>query len=433
MQSVDSPAQIKEKIRQQFDDTPYPNIPIEESIPSSVVYLHKFDSVTPFYLKNQKFLDTSSAVILDAGCGSGFDSLILATANPGARVVGVDISPGSIAMARARAETKGFTNVEFHVMPLEELPTLGISFDYIHCDEVLYLLPDPLAGLLAMRSVLKPTGVLRANLHDAYQRNRYFRGQRLAELLGLMDHSPGDEEIALFSELMRSLKNDTLLKLNTWSHRFESDPKSILANHMLVGDKGFTIPQMFELLEKADLILIEMVDQWDMNQLWQGESPVKSQLEQLPLAQQLHAYDLLNSNHRLLDFWCTCPAPRPAPLSDWSVNQWQNAQIHLHPLLNKEEFKQEIDQCISQAMPLPLPHLRSSINAPVLDVTIAATVLWPLFKGPQPFKHLLDRWQKIHPLSPQTLEPVLLETAQQVLINCLVSLDFLRIILVTVD
>src|ERR1700761_4205647 len=49
--------------------------------------------------------------ILDAGCGTGLSTLMLARLNPGATVVGVDISPRSLDLARERAEASAFGDV----------------------------------------------------------------------------------------------------------------------------------------------------------------------------------------------------------------------------------------------------------------------------------------------------------------------------------
>jgi ubiquinone/menaquinone biosynthesis C-methylase UbiE len=87
--------------------------------------------------------------------------LKLAEANPGARIVGIDLSPQSIELARQRLAHHEFDNVEFHAMSVDDIPQLGMTFDYINCDELLYLLPDQLAGLQVMKSVLKPQGILR--------------------------------------------------------------------------------------------------------------------------------------------------------------------------------------------------------------------------------------------------------------------------------
>jgi len=55
--------------------------------------------VNSYYLRNQKVIKTKGKLVLDAGCGSGYTSLTLAEANPGAKIVGVDISDKSVDIA----------------------------------------------------------------------------------------------------------------------------------------------------------------------------------------------------------------------------------------------------------------------------------------------------------------------------------------------
>lgn len=95
-----------EKVRQLFDNAPYPKIPLESSPKhnSALLYIHNI--ITPYYLRNQKVIETEGKVILDAGCGTGYKSLILAEANPGAKIVGVDISEKSIELALERLPVK---------------------------------------------------------------------------------------------------------------------------------------------------------------------------------------------------------------------------------------------------------------------------------------------------------------------------------------
>jgi len=114
-----------EKIRQQFDHTPYPRIPLDASPISAYGELYLHSLVTPYYLKHRKVVETAGKLILDAGCGSGYKSLVLATANPGAKVVSVDLSEASVELTRQRLNHHGFTNAECHVMQIEDLPQLG--------------------------------------------------------------------------------------------------------------------------------------------------------------------------------------------------------------------------------------------------------------------------------------------------------------------
>ena len=96
--------ELIENIRQQFDNTPYPRIPLEESPKdnSELLYLHNL--VTAYYLRNRRVINTEGKVILDAGCGTGYKSLVLAIANPGAKIVGIDLSEESVKLAEQRVQ-----------------------------------------------------------------------------------------------------------------------------------------------------------------------------------------------------------------------------------------------------------------------------------------------------------------------------------------
>ena len=58
-----------------------------------------------------------------------------------------------------------------------------------------------------MKSVLKPDGILRANLHSSLQRVYYYRAQAVFKMMGLMDENPEELEIELVREIMNSLKD----------------------------------------------------------------------------------------------------------------------------------------------------------------------------------------------------------------------------------
>jgi 2-polyprenyl-3-methyl-5-hydroxy-6-metoxy-1,4-benzoquinol methylase len=86
--------------------------------------------------------------ILDVGCGDGENSVLLAKL--GARVTGLDVSPGAIEMARRRAALNG-VEVDFVCSPVEKLAFRG-EFDVIWVDNMLHhVLPalDETLGALA--------------------------------------------------------------------------------------------------------------------------------------------------------------------------------------------------------------------------------------------------------------------------------------------
>jgi SAM-dependent methyltransferase len=92
---------------------------------------------------------------LDAGCGEGFGTVLLA--ETARHVLGVDYSEAAVAAAR-RAYAR--PNLEFRHLDLYELPRLDLRFDLITNFQVIEHLPDPERFLTAVRAGLEPDGVL---------------------------------------------------------------------------------------------------------------------------------------------------------------------------------------------------------------------------------------------------------------------------------
>jgi len=408
-----------EKIRQQFDHSPYPRVALEASPKQEYETLYVHSLVTSYYLKQRRVVETEGKLILDAGCGSGYKSLILAEANPGTKIVGIDLSEKSVELAEKRLKHHGFNNVVFHAMSIDDLPQLNLQFDYINCDEVLYLLPDPLAGLQAMKAVLKPDGIIRTNLHNAYQRSTFHRAQNLFKLMGLMDDTPQEMEEEAVIETMKSLKPGVLLRREAWGSEYNGDmtedrrKELLYSNHLLMGDKGFTIPDMFELLHQSELELVSMVNwrQWDVADLFQKPDDLPALwamgLGSATIEEKLRLYELLNPVHRLIDFWCGHPGEPAETIETWSDTDWQGAIVHLHPQLRIEAVKEKLLDCINRMSPF---EISSFVKLPALlpihlESTLAACLL-PLWESPQPIYALAKRFLQLRPVNPATLEPL---------------------------
>lgn len=406
--------ELLEKVRQQFDSAPYPRVPLDKSPKddSNLLYIHNL--VTPYYRRNQKVIETKGKVILDAGCGSGWKSLLLAEANPGAKIVGVDISEESVKLAQQRLQYHGVEDAEFHVLLLEELPKLGIEFDYINCDDVLYLLPDAVAGLQAMKSVLKSDGIIRANLHSSLQRTHFYRAQNLFKYMGLMDNNPEEMEIGVVRETMKALKDDVRIKSQTWSQKCETENDVILANHLLVGDKGYTIPEFFSLLEVSGLEFVSMVNWllWDVMQLFKEPDDLPAflgmSLPELSFEQKLHLFELFHPVHRLLDIWCGHPnqAQHFKPISEWTDPDWEKVKVYIHPQLKTPNFREDLISCITEMRAFPISQYLSLANQSITIDSSMAVCLFPLLEQPHPMMALIERWKQLRPIDPITLQPI---------------------------
>ena len=389
--------------------------------------------VTAYYLRNRQIIDTQGKLILDAGCGTGYTTLVLAAANPGARVVGIDISTVSIDLAYKRAAYHNYENVEFHTLGIEEVGKLGLEFDYINCDEVLYLLPDPQGSLVIMRSILHPQGIIRTNLHSYYQRLDFFHAQELFKLMGLQANSPQEREIEMVRGTMAAMIDRAYLKSQTWEPNYYQDNEGVLCNFLLVGDKGYTIPETLGMLETAELELFSMVDwrQWQVLDLFKEPDNLPIYLEfalaAMPLAQQLEIYELLHPIHRLLDFWCghAGESSERIPISDWEVADWNGVTIHLHPQLRTREAKEEaIAQGRASKSFLISWHLPLT-GEPYLLETKVTSCLLPLWDSSHSFTDLLARWRFLYSVDPVTLTPASPEAGQDILITSLIELESL--------
>jgi SAM-dependent methyltransferase len=425
-----------EKIRQQFEFEPYPRTPIDYSPNNNAELLFIHNLVTAYYRRDRTVIDPSTACILDAGCGSGSKCLGLALANPGAKIIGIDLSKKSVELAKQRLQYHGIENAEFHVLGIEQIPQLGLEFDYINCDEVLYLFPDIADGLRAMKSVLKPHGIIRSNLHSEFQRVLYFRAQKLFGLMGLMDGNPEELEIDIAIETLQALKPNVLMK-QALHRNSEGEGRNewVLMNLLFQEDKGYTIPDLFDGLRRADLEFVSMVNwqQWDLMTLFKDPDDLPPFLAMgLPGCspeQQLHLYELFTAKHRLLDFWCGHPqAAKPkTAIEDWDISDWKASIVHLHPQLKTAEVRRDLEQSLQQQAPFlitkylstPLPE---ELQSMLIDGTLAATFL-PLWESPQPFTALVDRYLKLKPVDPVTLEATSVRLAIEQLQRVIMQLE----------
>jgi len=100
------------------------------------------------------------ARVLEAGCGVGAQTVLLARNSPHAHFTSIDLSHDSIAAAQAAAARAGFTNVTFQAANIFELAFAEASFDHVFVCFVLEHLGRPLDALLQLKKVLKPGGTL---------------------------------------------------------------------------------------------------------------------------------------------------------------------------------------------------------------------------------------------------------------------------------
>jgi len=101
--------------------------------------------------------------VVDLGCGGGLDVFLAhAKVGPTGRAIGIDMTPEMIELARRNASRgnngQGFTNVEFHLATIDNLPLTDSSVDCVISNCVINLANDKPAVFREIARVLKPGG-----------------------------------------------------------------------------------------------------------------------------------------------------------------------------------------------------------------------------------------------------------------------------------
>jgi SAM-dependent methyltransferase len=147
------------------------------------------------------------ARLLDVACGAG--SFLARAAERGLDVVGIDVSPTAIELARKR-----LPDVELHVGDAEQLPFPDSSFDFVTCLGSLEHFPSPGRGAAEIARVMRADG--RALV---FVPNLFFLGHVWFGLRHGTQPSEGGQDFSesfRTSEGWRSLLEDAGLAVERW-------------------------------------------------------------------------------------------------------------------------------------------------------------------------------------------------------------------------
>jgi SAM-dependent methyltransferase len=99
--------------------------------------------------------------VLDLGSGAGFDCFLAANrVGKNGKVIGVDMTPEMLDKARANARGGDYSNVEFRLGEIENIPSGDASVDVIISNCVINLSPDKPSVFKDAFRVLRPGGRL---------------------------------------------------------------------------------------------------------------------------------------------------------------------------------------------------------------------------------------------------------------------------------
>ena len=306
-----------------YDRFPYPGDPLQDGPPPGYNWRWCVDSARAFAFGSLPPRDRSGERpwrILDAGCGTGVSTDYLCHLNPGSRVLAVDISPGTLAVAEERTRRSGAAGrvreLRIACRSLLDLNDEG-EFDYINSVGVLHHLDRPEDGLHSLALRLAPTGLLHLFLYADGGRWEIRRTQRALALLGA---GTGAEGLRLGRQLLGSLPSENRLRRHheeRWALDTAADA-NFADMYLHPQETSYDLERLFAFIASGGLQFagFSNPEVWDPARLLQGE--LLERARALPLREQWALVENLDPAISHFEFFLT-PAPqRQEPLEEAS-------------------------------------------------------------------------------------------------------------------
>ncbi len=142
-------------------DVPSANLPIPQCHPDRLAAVATLLGMQPRAVDRCR--------VLEIGCANGGNLIPMAERHPQSTFVGIDGSPGRIAVARHAAEALELTNLDFRHAGAADVDDEFGMFDYVICHDLFSsVAPETQQAILAVcQSRLEPSGVAYVS-YDAY-------------------------------------------------------------------------------------------------------------------------------------------------------------------------------------------------------------------------------------------------------------------------
>jgi SAM-dependent methyltransferase len=265
---------------------------------------------------------------LIAGGGTGDGTIMLAThmaraSRPG-RVTYLDRSEAALRIARARAEARGLSNIDWVLGSLLDLPSLGLgAFDYIDCCGVLHHLPEPAEGLAALEGSLTPGGGMGLMVYAPHGRTGVYMVQQALALLAPADLAP-PARLDTARRVMRHLPESNWLRANrNFSDHISGGDAGLYDLLLNPRDRAFTVTAFAALLAGAGMAVAAWMEPMRYDPAtWMPDPKLRALAAALEPTARAALAEALTANMSVHIAYCrraTEPVRRADPLSDAAV------------------------------------------------------------------------------------------------------------------
>jgi SAM-dependent methyltransferase len=189
--------------------------------------------------------------ILIAGCGTN-QAAVYAYANPAAKVVAVDISQPSLDHQQYLKDKYGLWNLELHLLPIEELPTLGLDFDLVVSTGVLHHLAKPPVGMEALAGCVRRDGVIALMLYAKYGR---IGVEMLESVFRDLELGQDDASVQIVKDTISLLSPDHPVRHYLKMARdLQSSDAGVVDTFLHGRQRSYTIDECIDLVTSAGLV-----------------------------------------------------------------------------------------------------------------------------------------------------------------------------------
>ena len=249
------------QVQDHYLDYPYPHRnPEDDKTRLLKIYGDYLGEISHWLFEGKEDFKKGFRVLI-AGGGTGDSTVYLAEQlkDTDAEIVYLDFSKNSMKIAQERAKNRGLKNITWINDSILNVPDLKIGkFDYIQCSGVLHHLESPDAGLKVLSDSLTEKGGMGIMVYAQYGRTGVYQIQEIMRMVNEGVQSR-QEEVKNGWEVINALPQ------TNWYSR----GKDLLADHVNHGDVGmydmflhkqdraYTIPEIYEFVEKAGLNFVE--------------------------------------------------------------------------------------------------------------------------------------------------------------------------------
>ena len=292
------------KVQDQYLDYPYPMRDPEDDKKRIMRMQGDFLSeINHAIYKGKK--DFNGFRVLIAGGGTGDSAVWLAAQlmeYKNTEVVYLDFSKASMDIAKKRAAHQGVTNMTWVEDSILNIPDMKLGeFDYVNCIGVLHHLENPDLGLKILSDTLKEDGGVHIMVYAQYGRTGVYQIQ---DLLRMSNEGIEDRQ----KEVEGAWDIVNALPVTNWFKRGED----LIGDHKMYGDIGlydlflhkqdraYTIPQLYEFVEKAGMNIASYVDPYSRAVLninsYLKDGPTKERIMKMPAVKREAICEIMAGN-----------------------------------------------------------------------------------------------------------------------------------------